>query len=412
MSHELLRRRVLACAGLLTLPAVLTAPVSRAEAGRASIAVRVRDAVSDPVPGAEISLAFSGGPRLSGATDAEGHVLFENAPAGAFDIAYSRGGLGTEECPLPSRAAFAAVPGETILVDLTLASDDPARGCQAAAEVRDRFGLSSGSRYGAGDLRDLPSSGNVWSLLETAEPAAIVDRMDGAGLYLGEPGRFSMRGSSWTQNGLVLDGHDITDPARGGVPLAYPGLDGLAAIGEISALAPVEHPAPGVTLSLVPRDPGPEWHGSARLGWLPSGLQTGGSASDPPAIARFGSWASGGFVAGGPLLGDRLRTLVAGSATDVARLERADPVELQARVGSVFNHTVWRPSQADRLSLVTSFEAVSRPLEGRARFSGRRPPGATTSSVRLYAGTTPGQPGAGRPSPASRAGGSGRGPRG
>src|SRR4249920_3453809 len=54
-------------------------------------------------------------------------------------------------------------------------------------------------------IRDLPSGRSVWSLLETLEAPAVLDRIEGAGLYPGEPGRFSMRGASWTQNRVLLD---------------------------------------------------------------------------------------------------------------------------------------------------------------------------------------------------------------
>lgn len=73
-----------------------------------------------------------------------------------------------------------------------------------------------------GLARDLPSGRGAWSLLETVEPAAVVDRIDGAGLHLDEPGRFSMRGTSWTQNALLLDGLDVTDPLRGERPSSCP----------------------------------------------------------------------------------------------------------------------------------------------------------------------------------------------
>ena len=58
-------------------------------------------------------------------------------------------------------------------------------------------------------LRGLPSSHDIWSLVETVDPFCIVDRIDGGGLYPGEPGRVGCHGSSWTQASFELDGVEL-----------------------------------------------------------------------------------------------------------------------------------------------------------------------------------------------------------
>ncbi|MEE8218161.1 MAG: TonB-dependent receptor, partial [Vicinamibacteria bacterium] len=221
----------------------------------------------------------------------------------------------------------------------------------------------------AGLARDLPSSRNVWSHLETVEAAAILDRIDGAGLYLGTPGRFSMRGASWTQNTILLDGVDVTDPGRGGVPLFDPDLGALESIDVTSALAPVELSAPGVTLALVPRAPSRSWQGTAQVDALSSGLQAEDAVGGEPSIARFGALADGSGTVTGPI-SDRVRVLLSGRIARVRRFERNDPAELESRIFSLFGHLVHQPSDRHTLRLLASVQARRRPFAGRARFFG------------------------------------------
>ncbi|HXK08433.1 MAG TPA: TonB-dependent receptor [Vicinamibacteria bacterium] len=220
--------------------------------------------------------------------------------------------------------------------------------------------------FGERLVRDMPTSGNAWSMLETVEPAAILDRIDGAGLHPGEPGRFSMRGASWTQNAVLLDGVDLTDPLRGGTPLAPPEVLALDRIEAVSGLAPVEQGEPGVALSLVSRDPGRAWRGSVEAEAVPSG----GSAptgSGPPPGARFGSLARVAAFASGPV-GERLRLSLAGGLDRARRYEGDDPAVLESRLVSGRGELAWRPGDRDDLRLLVSIQGAHRPFAGRALF--------------------------------------------
>jgi hypothetical protein len=216
--------------------------------------------------------------------------------------------------------------------------------------------------------RDLPSSRSVWSLLETVDPAAIVDRIDGAGLHLDEPGRFAPRGASWTQNAVVLDGVDVTDPLRGGTSLVLPDVEGLQSIEVTSALAPAEYSSPGATLALASRAPTASWSGMAQAYGLGSGVQSRESG-DVPSIARFGSLVDASALAGGPVAGDGLRLLASLRLFRVRRLERSDGTELDARLVSGLFQLAWRAGERDALRLGGFGQALERPLAARARFA-------------------------------------------
>jgi len=216
----------------------------------------------------------------------------------------------------------------------------------------------------------LPSSRNAWSFLETVEPAAIVDRIDGAGLHLGEPGLFSLRGTSWTQNVFLLDGVDLTEPLRGGTPLFLPDVAALGDVEVTSELAPVELGTPGATLAFLPREMPTSWRGALEGGGLGPGLQSAAAPGSPPAIARFGWLAEATATAAGPLAKERLGLQVSGHIGAARRYERADPAALAARLVSGMVDLVWRASDHDRLSLLVAAQSVRRPFAARARFFG------------------------------------------
>ncbi|MBF8301428.1 MAG: TonB dep Rec protein, partial [Acidobacteria bacterium] len=59
-----------------------------------------------------------------------------------------------------------------------------------------------------GALRDLPSTGNLFSLLETTQPEVISDRFFG-GVNPAESARLGVFLASWTQTTFLVDGVDV-----------------------------------------------------------------------------------------------------------------------------------------------------------------------------------------------------------
>jgi hypothetical protein len=208
-------------------------------------------------------------------------------------------------------------------------------------------------------LRDIPTSGSPWSLLETMEATAILDRIENGGLYMGESGLLGVHGSSWTQVTYRLGNLDITDPGRTGTPLLQPELFALQKVTLDSFLMPVEEAGPGATLSLVPRRPGTSWHGTLSAEAGPVAWQASPSNTPPP-VARYDSFRRAQLVLEGPLAKDRLGLLLSGSLVRSGRLEGADPTPLEGRLSSLLAHLVWTPSRRD--------EVRFHPYAGRARF--------------------------------------------
>ena len=378
---------------LLLLFVLVWAGPARAEVGGATIVVRVTDPKGAVVAGAYVSAwseASRGHPSATATSDSNGMAVLADVPAGPVELYASPKETAQDAQQFTQRFTVWSTPrwpgqhgvaaGE-LVVTRTESWMGVCTGCEMVevhCPLRESFGRSdqrsfwdTRDRIDSAQQQTLPSSGNLWSLIETAVPAAVVDRIDGPGLYLGDPGRFAMRGSSWTQDSIRLGSLDITDGTRGGTPLAYPDVDALDAIDITSALAPVEYGVPGVTLSLKPREPSNGWRGHVQGSWAGSGLQAKPWPGDAPAIARLGSLADAGGLVSGPIAGQKLRVLFSARASRMQRFERAYPDELKAEVGSVFGHLVYQASDRDTLRLVTSAQAVDKPFAGRARFSDR-----------------------------------------
>jgi hypothetical protein len=227
---------------------------------------------------------------------------------------------------------------------------------------------------GADLVRDLPASGTVWSPLETQEPTAILDRIEGAGLYRGEPGRFSLRGSSWTQNVFLLDGVDLTDGLPGGEPLIAPDLGAVQEPEVASTLLPASQGGPGAVLRLVLPAPTQSWKGTVGFMGSGAGLQSRVDEQGPPAVARFGSLADASAQVSGPL-GRTVGALFALRLADVSRLERGQPGARRARLASATGQIVWTPGDRGTLRLITAVQAIERPLD---RASAPEAPGRET----------------------------------
>jgi hypothetical protein len=232
--------------------------------------------------------------------------------------------------------------------------------------LRNRRPIAEGALLDPEALRDLPSGRSVSSLLETTEAATTVDRIDGGGLSLAEPGLFGVHGTSWTQTSYHLGDTDITEPTRGGVALLNPDLSALQEVSVLQAAMPVEVGGPGAVVNLVPKRPGEGHRGSLGASLIPSSQ---GPPRDPPALSRFSSLASGDLAFGGPLVSDRLAFLLSGNLTRSRRFERASTRELPGDARSLVASLLYAPSSRDEARLLGSLQGLTFPFPGRSRFA-------------------------------------------
>lgn len=344
-------------AALASLPLLALAWPCPAAAGSARVCLAVEGAL------AHARMEGDGWARPARIAGPGERACFFDVPAGEHRLVAATP-AGTEaELPLE------VLPGEEIEVSARSAGAGP----ELRIETRGR--LRPGTGFGQRRLRELPGSGEPWSLLETVETAVIADRIDAGGLWAGVPGRTSTHGSSWTQASFVTAALDSTDPLRTGTPLGWPALAGMAAFDAATAVLPVEAGPPGTLVVLERAMPPARWsltaEGSATLG---EGRADGPPASTPtsgpePPVARHERSTRLSLAAGGPVTGS-LRASVFGALDEARRFERGGPESLASEVAVAAVRALWTPGGAHELDLHADVQSLRRPFAGRALFAG------------------------------------------
>src|SRR4029078_6879660 len=102
-------------------------------------------------------------------------------------------------------------------------------------------------------LADLPSGATIFSLLDTAIPEVISDRVDAGSLTAGQPARMGAHGSSWTQTMFRIGEVDVSDPAANGTPLILPGVLAWQRMDVSTGAMQLGTNAPRLAVTLGPR---------------------------------------------------------------------------------------------------------------------------------------------------------------
>jgi hypothetical protein len=330
--------------------------LAAAEEGTATLEVRLVGS-----PPTELVLTAVDGSSSASVRPRDARATFLAMPPGTYRLVLEPGHV-------PVVGLLALEAGEVVRAALSVTASP-----EALAEVRllERFRRRYGTVFDQEVLRDLPTSGDAASLLETVEPVAIADRRDTGGLFPGEPGRTSVHGASWTQSVVSMGGLDVTGPGRGGVGLVDAGLFALQALEAGTAALPAEVDGPGLALGLVPRRPASSWTGEAQVDGV---LDGGSSRSMAPPIARFGSGQSWRLAAGGPLVRERLGLFVAGAWRQADRIEGDDPTEVSSERTWALAHLLWRQGGRNEARLLGVGQWMNGPvaLSGSAVDGSRR----------------------------------------
>jgi len=354
-----LSSRVIAAAALL----LVCATTARAQPDTAIVRIRFAGSTAG-FPPIVITLTRVDPPaqrwvRSARVTDT---VTFAHLPPGPYRIQTH----GAESAD--GSALLTAGPGEDIIVRVTVvpAAVDAA----SAVAVASRTPIEYMSTFGRAALQTFASSVNLWTIVDTAEPLTFADALDSGGVLAAERALVGAHGNSWTQTTFRIGGLDVTDVTSGGRPLWYPDLGMLEAVTVTSASAPVEVAAPGPSLTLFPREAGGRWRGDADGGVTPSSFRST-NARQPSPIAALASWRMLTVTAGGPIAEGRAGVMVSGTALRSAHTERGDEVELPGDVTSIAGTATAAPSDAQRLSLMTSAQRTRQVYGARARLADR-----------------------------------------
>src|SRR5690349_7713211 len=96
-------------------------------------------------------------------------------------------------------------------------------------------------------IRDLPAGGNVFALLESAQPEVTTARFNSGGLNGGAAERMSGFLGSWSQTRYMVGGADIASPVDGS-PMLFPELEWWSDVDAFAA----QGAANGLRIDMMP----------------------------------------------------------------------------------------------------------------------------------------------------------------
>jgi hypothetical protein len=259
--------------------------------------------------------------------------------------------------------------GDVLSLLARLAVDGLQAAEQSRFELVDRHRSWYGTVFNEAQVSRLPAGDSIWSLLETADPLTITDRIDGGGISSGDRMLIGSHASSWTQASYHLGELDVTDLGRPGTPLLYPDLAMVRDISVGSVLMPIDVATPGPAVMLVPRRPGQQVAGTVVGEMSPRAFQSR-HPNGPPYIAALNSWGRGNILLSGPIRADKLGLLVAGSWTRSNHDAPDAAGPLPSSASSLFTHLVYAATPRDEVRLIGSLQRTRHPSGAGTRFGG------------------------------------------
>jgi hypothetical protein len=354
------RRRVIWCALVVLAACAVNAA---AQAGLATLSLSITLPEGAAAAGARVEVAPPGAGAVRTAVVSAGRpVVVLPVASGPHRIRVALAGYRTAE------ETHDLAPGGDRRLAVRLAPEGGMGGSTITIEQRSEAVYQT--NLGPEWLADLPSGRTAWSLLDTAHPFVISDRMDNGGLWSARPSKLGGSGPSWTQTQFRLDGFDVTDLREGGAPAIYPDL-GLFDIVQVeTARLGVDTAGPGLAVSLIPKRPGEVWRGTGEAFVTPGSWQPDPAPGIPPELGRYDHWTDASLSAGGPITG-RTGLFASIRGTHGSRFERDEPVELSNNVASLYGHLVGTAGTDRELRITTALSRATRPFEGRARYANR-----------------------------------------
>ena len=236
--------------------------------------------------------------------------------------------------------------------------------------VAGRMPMGEGADFDERWLEDLPAGRDLWSLIETAAPFVIVDRMDTGGIGLGHSAVFGGRGASWTSNSVTFGNINVLAPNLAGLIPINPDISAVSAVSVTSGLAPIETETPGVVVSLTPKRPDRTRHGSLQGAFTEPQMVDTKALPDAPPIARLSTWREAGGQISLPA-GGRTGLLLSAAGARSEFFERNLPGLWRSDSASLLGHLVSNRTDRDQLRLVAAAQRVTYPYEHRRQFLDR-----------------------------------------
>ena len=262
--------------------------------------------------------------------------------------------------------------GQTVTVAIAPADGEPSR--LRIARV-DSASAGQAVIFDARALRDLPSAGDLWSLVDTAAPFVIADRPDAArldtgGIGAGRSALVSGRGESWGTTVVRMDGLPVRLPTRTGQLAVSPDMLAAGSVRVTSGLAPIDVDTPGVVIDWTSRAATADWTGGLDVSATGPSMVGVNGLPHAPSLGRLETWRGAGAFAGGPV-GERADAFVSAAFSRAGYLEREMPPRLTAETRSLVAHVTARRSTRDQWRAGAAAERTTTPFIDRWQFANR-----------------------------------------
>ncbi len=223
-----------------------------------------------------------------------------------------------------------------------------------------------GSTFSPTLLRDLPSSNNLFQLLETAEGEVISDRFYGGGLNTGRPARDGAFLTSWQQTQFFVGDVNVTVP-NGGAPYFFPVLTPWDHVDVSTALMPFGMNAPGLAVGFSPVRPATKWTTSVEASGAPSQFVAKPSTSVAPPIETLKQWTHGSALVSGPL-SPRVGLMAVVDWSGNRQVERTGAAQADGQSASAFANLVITPDANTEIRTVGWVQRTQAPFAGALAF--------------------------------------------
>jgi len=220
----------------------------------ASLTGILRDAASNPVPEADITLrAKSGRQAYTAKTSAAGKFNFSELPAGDYQVSVT-----TPAETRHSTTPLAVKAGITLTATLQFSSQEEGLHISSGEEASSPQ-ATGGERLSAGEVSSLPLNARDFSKLLLLAAGTMTDA-NGAANFTQQ---FAVNGQRGSATVFSLDGADTTDPEMGGATFSNFNVDAIQEVQSNSGVMPAEigHGAASYT-NVVTRSGANQIHGS------------------------------------------------------------------------------------------------------------------------------------------------------
>ena len=232
----------------------------------------VSDANGGVLPGVTVEVS---GPSLirseTAVTDEWGGYRFRALPIGVCRVTFALTGFGTTV-----RDGISVSADRTVSLDVTLgvAGVQESVVVSGEAPVVDVKSATASVNLDRRVIDDLPTSRDVWSLLQSQAPQVVTNREDVGGSESGLQATFSAHGSSLRQNTFLFNGINVTGVNSTGTTDLYFDYDSFEEIQISTAAHKAEVSTPGVYLNIVARSGADRWQGAAQNFYTGQDLQS------------------------------------------------------------------------------------------------------------------------------------------